>query len=60
MRAKPGNLKELDKYFDFEKDYDMTEDELEKVTFGSLSKNLYYVKKQFSFAKKNHVKMVLY
>ena len=52
MRAKPGNLKTLDKYFDTGKDFSMTQEELEKVTVGSLSKNLSYVKNSSALAKR--------
>ena len=52
MRAKTGNLDALDKYFDAGKDFTMTQEEYEKVTVGSLSKNLSYVKNGSALSKR--------
>ena len=56
MRAKPGNLEALDEYFDAEEDFDMTQEELEKVTVGRLSKNLNYIKNSSALAKRAKLK----
>lgn len=52
MRAKTGNLNALDKYFEAGKDFTMTQEEYEKITFGSLSKNLSYVKNSSALSKR--------
>ncbi len=44
MRAKKGNLEVLNKYFDTEKDFKLTQEEYEKQTGGRLSNNLNYIK----------------
>lgn len=52
MRAKPGNLKVLDKYFDKGKNFVMTQEEYEKETDGILSKDLNYIKNRSALSRK--------
>lgn len=50
-RSKPGNLKKLDKYFETGKDFELTQDEYERLTGGLLSNNLNYVKNKSKLAR---------
>ena len=52
MRAKPGNLEVLDKYFASGKDFELTQEELEKETGGKISQDLNYLKKKSALSKK--------
>ena len=56
MRAKPGDLNVLDKYFDAGKDFEMTQEEFEKQTNGKLSKDLNYIKTKSALAKRTKTK----
>ena len=52
MRAKPGNLHNLDKYFDDGNDFEFTKEEYEKITGAIISNDLNYMKKKSALAKK--------
>lgn len=52
MRAKPGDLHKLDKYFSDGKDFEFTKEEYEKVTGASMSKNINYMQKNSALARK--------
>ena len=52
MRAKPGNLHNLDKYFDDGNDFEFTKEEFEKITGAIISNDLNYMKKKSALAKK--------
>lgn len=52
MRAKKGDLEVLNKYFDTEKDFKLTQEEYEKQTGGRLSNNLNYIKNRSALAEK--------
>ena len=51
MRAKPGKLENLDKYFNNGKDFEFTKEEYEKITGSVVSQNLNYMKKKSALAK---------
>ena len=52
MRAKPGNLSKLDKYFTEGKNFEFTKEEYEKITGGILSKDLNYIQKKSALSMK--------
>lgn len=52
MRAKTGNLHNLDKYFDDGNDFEFTKEEYEKITGAIISNDLNYMKKKSALAKK--------
>lgn len=51
MRAKPGNLENLKKFFEKDEEFELTKEEYEKITGGILSKDLRYIKNKSKLSR---------